>query len=553
VLHAAEPGLPAWPVQEVPAGWPQLLGQLADCPPSMRASPPLAALEATFQDPLRVALAAAEQGEAALRQHDLWWLSPDADVVANGPAGGPLTLFAVSPTGFLEAPTPATTFDAATAEPACVLEVPVPKSRWSPSERAAYERAHPRDRPGLRPTQRCLLGAWTDVPVYPASWSVAGLPLHQYLTATARMRLTTLAARPAVADRVPDYVPGQPLRPRLWPGPAAPLASGLADLEAEWARLHAARAPTVPAAGPVLLPCQQPRPPDYRRPASERRAATAAATAEAGPSSPTVSPPAAGPAALPPEDPGPAPPPLPPPAAPACTTRPPTAPWSRLWRLPVSNRVKVFGARLLHGSIPCNAMVAGMRAKPPSFVACSACARSPAAGATVPPETYTHLFLECPTYRPVLDWLARVWAALPQCTAPPLEASVFITAEPGAPWQPALVRTPVWHSLRLMTLRAIWSARVSGDPRRQSAAAVVASIIAAVAEEIKLQHARCCRREHHASQLPPAILAMRRLDNPPDAFAAWAAAGLCSVIGAGSPGGGQLVVLLTASWPVAAP
>ena len=219
----------------------------------------------------------------------------------------------------------------------------------------------------------------------------------------------------------------------------------------------------------------------------------------------------------------------------------------------MSNRVKVFAARLLHGSLPCNAMVAGMRAKPPSFVACPACARGAAAGTVVAPETYSHLFLECPTYRPVLDWLSRVWAALPQCTAPPLVPSVFITAEPGAPWQPAVVRAQVLNSLRLLTLSAIWEARVSGDPRRQSAAAVVASVIATVTAEIKLQHARCCHRERHARQLPPVVLAMRRLDDPPDDYAAWASAGLCCVTGSAVPGGGQLVVLLTATWPVAAP
>jgi hypothetical protein len=82
---------------------------------------------------------------------------------------------------------------------------------------------------------------------------------------------------------------------------------------------------------------------------------------------------------------------------------------------------------------------------------------------------------------------------------------------------------------------------------------VVASVIASVTAEVKLQHARCTRREHHARQLPPGILAMRRLQAASDYYAVWAAAGLCRVIGAGSPGGSHLVVLLTAAWPVQAP
>lgn len=198
-------------------------------------------------------------------------------------------------------------------------------------------------------------------------------------------------------------------------------------------------------------------------------------------------------------------------------------------------------------------MLAGMRTQPPSFLRCPSCARAAAPGAAVPPETYSHLFLACPVYRPALDWLSRLWAALPGSSTPPLEPSVFITAEPGAPWQPAVARARVWHSLRLLTLHAIWDARVSDDPDRQSAAAVVAAVVASVTEEIKLQHARCCRREHHARQLPVGVLAMRRLQSARDAFAEWAAAGLCLVVGAGSPGGGHLVVLLSASWPVPAP
>jgi hypothetical protein len=199
-------------------------------------------------------------------------------------------------------------------------------------------------------------------------------------------------------------------------------------------------------------------------------------------------------------------------------------------------------------------MVAGMRAQPASFLACTACDRGRAAGAAAAPaETYTHLFLDCPVYRPALQWLSSMWAALPSSSAPPLEASVFITAEPGAPWQPAPARARVWHSLRLLTLHAIWDARVSGEAHRQTAAAVVASVVATVTAEIQLQHARCTRREHHARQLPVGILAMRRLQSAPDDYSAWAASGLCQVIGASSPAGGHLVVLLTTSWPVQAP
>jgi hypothetical protein len=134
-----------------------------------------------------------------------------------------------------------------------------------------------------------------------------------------------------------------------------------------------------------------------------------------------------------------------------------------------------------------------------------------------------------------------------------LEPAVFITAEPGASWQPAPARARVWHALRLLTLHAIWDARASGDASRQTAAAVVASVITSVTEEIKLQHARCCRAEHHARQLPNDVLAMRRLQSAKDDYAVWASTGLCQVVGSLPPCGGHLVVLLSASWPLQAP
>jgi hypothetical protein len=599
-LHALIPGLPALPLQP-PEGWPYLLGQLATCPPDLRASPALAALAASMPDRLKEAVAVAEAGDAALRLHDTWWQSAGGTLAAFAASPvGPFRLFSVSAAGLLALPPADAAFDHATAVPACVLDVPKPRHMWTDDERAAHSAARPHERAATRPTHRCLLGAWRDVLVYPDSWSVAGIRLHQYSAADTRADLTAHAATAHVAARAPDYVPGKPLRPRLWPRPGAPLASGLADTEAAWASFHAASARRAAAAAAAaaapaqtLLLWQRPRPPGYCRPASIRRAAAAAAADAAAArdaarggaagTSAAPSPPPPPPAPVPPPTRSPSPPPplsprpspphsrspspprsrspspprsrsgSPPAAAPPPVGRP-SYPWYHLWHLPISNRAKVFGHRLLHGSIPCRAMVAGMRAQPAPFLACPACDRGRAAGAAAAPaETYTHLFLDCPVYRPALQWLSSLWAALPSSTAPPLEASVFITAEPGAPWQPAQARARVWHSLRLLTLHAIWDARVSGEAHRQTAAAVVASVVASVTAEITLQHARCTRREHHARQLPVGILAMRRLQAASDDYSAWAAAGLCQVLDAGSPSGGHLVVLLTSSWPVQAP
>ena len=166
-LHPLFPGLPAWPLQS-PAGWPLLLGQLATCPLEVRASPVLAALEAALPDRLREAVEVAAGGEPAVCQHDTCWLSADGSLVALSAApGGPLSVFALSAAGVLAAPPPAAAFDAASAVPACVLEVPKPKYQWSLEEQAAYSAAHPKDRPSKRPLHRRLLGPWRDVTVYP--------------------------------------------------------------------------------------------------------------------------------------------------------------------------------------------------------------------------------------------------------------------------------------------------------------------------------------------------------------------------------------------------
>jgi hypothetical protein len=91
-VHALYSRLPALPLQP-PAGWPYLLGQLAGCTPELRASPSLAALEASMPDRLKAAVAAAAAGEEALSQHDTWWRSADGTLAAYASAPGrPLTL-----------------------------------------------------------------------------------------------------------------------------------------------------------------------------------------------------------------------------------------------------------------------------------------------------------------------------------------------------------------------------------------------------------------------------------------------------------------------------
>ena len=552
-LSSVMPGVPAWPLQ-VPASWPYLLGQLVECPQATRADPALEAYVAALPRRLCEAVEVAGAGEAALRAHDEWWLSQDSSLLAHGlDPGHPRCVYAVHRSGALGDIQPLSSFTAAAALPACVLKVPKPKYLWSADDLAAMSAAPPSQRALLRPMQLCVLGAWSSVSVHPAAWSVAGLPLHHFSSAAARARLTATKAVAALSERMPDYIVDKPLRPHLWPRPSAAASSGLVALEAQWARQHASHSASLPAgstpSATVLLPCQQVRSASFHRPASIRRAAALpVANGLAGGSA------FGGQAALhaPQLVPAPAPLPLPPepalqPAAPHPAENDLTRnPWAEMQRLPLSNRVKVFAVRLLHGALPCRAMVAAMRARPRVWVACPSCTADSARQRPVPAETYSHIFLECPSYRPAVQWLARLWGAL-STSAPPLNAATIITAAPGS-WQPAQARAPVWHSLRLLTLFAIWEARMSDDPALQAPAAVVASIIRAVETEIRLQFARCCERDQHARHLPLSVLAMRTLQCAKNGFAAWSSVGLCHVLA-----GGQLVVSLSASWPVLAP
>jgi hypothetical protein len=175
----------------------------------------------------------------------------------------------------------------------------------------------------------------------------------------------------------------------------------------------------------------------------------------------------------------------------------------------------------------------------------------------LPPETYTHLFMLCPSYRPVIVWLCSLWEALTGAR-PPMDPAVIIAAEPEAwPAAPPGARLLAWHAIRLTVLYAIWSARVDGAPEKTCPSAVARHAVALLREEIALQFRRSRQRQHSLQFLPPRLLGTHRLQPAEDGFAAWSDIGLCTVLGsssAESPGGaGHLVVLLTNTFPVPLP
>lgn len=232
--------------------------------------------------------------------------------------------------------------------------------------------------------------------------------------------------------------------------------------------------------------------------------------------------------------------------------------WQLIHRMPVSNNIKVFGVRLAHAALPSRAMVAGMRQpKCASDVRCPRCAALDPRPFPVPSETYTHLFLLCPSYRPVTEWLCSLWESLAGAR-PPLDPAVIIAAEPDAwPQAPTGARLLAWHALRLTVLYAIWSARVENVSEKCRPSAVARRAVSLLREEIALQFRRSRQSQYYLQFLPPRLLGTHRLRPAEDGFAAWSALGLCTVLGSSSttsPGGtGHLVVLLSNTFPVPLP
>jgi hypothetical protein len=574
--HLLSPdGSPFAPPINPPPDWPFTLGQLAAAPAALRQHPTLRAIENRLPATWCDALELAGRGEDALRQRDTWWLSDCGGLVRQGllPAQG--AFFAVPASGFLvpleQRPPAAGSFPTAW-RPACVLPVPKPRKDWTDEERDVVEACRSREeRDAARPVAPRLLGAWADVKVYPDAWRHGALPLSAYTAANVRLSLTKRAAGAAVQPYMPDFTPGRAVRPRLWARPTGGgPASGLQAVEAEWlaatrqgAITADAGAAAIREALPPGMRLDQPRQP---RPPPTDRSATSPPPPEAGPP--------------------PAPPrrPQPPQSqtpstwtagtlvgrlerdinaniAPAAAAPAPGAPpladkiakyWDRLWKcVPVSNAIKSFCVRLLHAALPCRAMHAakqsvGVR----DFALCPCCGGRDTNGRRCP-ETYTHLFLECPAYRPAITWLLDLWEDL-EGARPPDTAAVIIADEPGA-WAaaPTGVAAHRWQALRLTLLFHIWRTRCSDDASQRNARAAVTATVEALREDIRLQFNRAFFRGQLTRSLPPRIMRMQRRRASPNAFQVWAHPKLAEETLSG--GTRTLHLRISTRWPVPVP
>lgn len=126
---------------------------------------------------------------------------------------------------------------------------------------------------------------------------------------------------------------------------------------------------------------------------------------------------------------------------------------SRLWAVPAVGDPQRWAA-LLDSCCQATACVALTAAGPSTSSA-------PPTAALPPLETATHLFWECPSVSPAVDWLWDVWSKV-EGTAPPKQPATLLL---GA-WQPknrGLRR--LWVHLRTALLYAVWRLRLE---RRRS-------------------------------------------------------------------------------------
>jgi len=583
-----------------PAGWPLTLGQLAHSSSSVASHPQLRSIAATLPHPLGQALAVAQSGEDALAATDTHWCCSSSGQVwvrsaeqeGEGEATGGRVRECLQSGLLVPACQPPPTPLA--WQPACVVWVPKPRVRWSEDEVRAYESAVAEGGPVDVPEEECLLGPWSCVAAYPPAWGHGpSAPLHHYSSSQVRLRLTLAKAAGNMHLTHADYALGAAVRPLLWHSPSQPQVTGLQAVEQRWTQRFASLGQYVP------------EPPSWTRPAPPRTtqtalrastgqancstarpiaaqpattAATTATTTEApaaATTAPTTSPVTATATTAQPASAQPAP--TTDPAAQAARVRPGVAAagaaaagaatagdapaqqphgvavaacWKAVWQASVPNHIRVFAYRLLHAALPVNALRACRYSLQRCDAWCLQCTSVPGQPRSL--ETYSHLFVQCPTYRPAVEWLARLWDAI-SGHRPPLEAAVLVADDPAAHWQhrPQGAKHQLWTALRLTLLYHVWAASRTQHMEQRSAAAVVRAVIASISREISHQFT-LQQLQHSCASVPQRLL--RRLDpgGGTTHFAAvWEDSGLVRVSGPTSHP--RIEVLLSVSFPVAAP
>lgn len=127
----------------------------------------------------------------------------------------------------------------------------------------------------------------------------------------------------------------------------------------------------------------------------------------------------------------------------------------------LDRRHRAVAWQILHGALSVGVFAAHI-GRHASLEQCQ-CPYSACMGAA---QTLSHLFLECEHARPVVLWVARVWAAVTGGSVRAITAAVLLAADDRG-WPVADALRPLWLRLRLATLWQLWSAasrcRLSGE------------------------------------------------------------------------------------------
>ena len=379
--------------------------------------------------------------------------------------------------------------------PACVCWCPLAKGQKQLLENWRLPPAHLEgcDRTAAE-LQPYLLGPWSSVWLDPSVWGVGGMPLSDYVVKRAASRLLVLSH--CAADPGFSLVGGK--RPRLW---EVDEGSGLVALEARWGSAYAARLALDAAreagpggstggrrtrrrlhevAGPLYAPgwvqdAQVRVPPLERAAARAQRDFLAGDGRGRGDAVDVLL------------------------AGPQGQVRP-APPWrmafGRLRQARLDRPLRYFGWQLLHGALRCGAsQVAWAKAESGGDLAesCGCCAAVCCVTASPPPDTYSHIFVQCPVVLPAVEWLRGVWSRIGGEPPPPLDARVLVVGDHTV-WEPGGGRdfSALWHHLRLLFGRAVWTlhGRRAVHAQPYTAAAVVALVSAWVARAVRLDWMR---------------------------------------------------------------
>lgn len=321
-----------------------------------------------------------------------------------------------------------------------------------------------------------LVGAAAAVSLDPSAWGCGSTPLHQLTARLAAQRLRVIQLR---EDCGPEYLVGQPLRPRVWEDDwsAADPDRGIRHVEARWAEHHRERQEAAVVRRRALSQASaEASAASWMRPSPSRRHPRDRARDRSPPPAPQLEPPHRRRLPLhPPDD-----------AVDLAARQLPAPPWRGVWlavqdrRLPRDHREVAW--RVLHAALPCAAFRARYGAADSP-----ACPR-PACGAS--PADLTHTFVTCELAASVVGWICDVWAAIEPLNRPPPTFAV-IAAGDDRQWRPG--HAALWLRLRLRLLYELWVTSAAGaSASAVPPSAVAVRIVAGAAAEMRLDWLRAC-------------------------------------------------------------